>query len=77
VALVPLEEVATREHLIVRTNDLEDLEDFLFESKDLQLKESIKELEKHLVRLEKKIRGRRTRMYMHSRMGEPTIITCR
>jgi hypothetical protein len=46
VEIVPPEKVARRDHLIIRTNDLEDL---LFESKELQLKESIKELEEHLV----------------------------
>jgi hypothetical protein len=46
----------------------------LFESKKLQLKESIEELEKHLARLEKEIREI-TRMCIKPRMGEPTIIT--
>jgi uncharacterized FlaG/YvyC family protein len=49
------------------------LEDLLFESKEVQLKESIKELESHLARLEKGIRGR-TRMYMNPRTEEPTIV---
>jgi hypothetical protein len=49
VKVVPPEEVATREHLIISTTA--DLEDLLFEGKELQLKESIKELEKHLARL--------------------------
>jgi hypothetical protein len=71
VELVPLEEVATRENLIIHTNDLEDC--LLFESKEVQLKESIKELEKHLTRMENEIRGR-TRMDMNPRMRESTII---
>jgi hypothetical protein len=63
--------VARREHLIIRTNDLEDL---LFESKERQPKESIKELEEHLARLEKETRGRTKTRMMHPRLGETTII---
>jgi hypothetical protein len=43
VEIVPPEDVELRKHLVVRTNDLED---FLFESEELQPKESVKELEK-------------------------------
>lgn len=68
--LVPLEEVVTREHLMIYTNDLEDL---LLESEEQQLKESRKELEKHLTRLEKAIREI-TRMCIKLRMRELTII---
>jgi hypothetical protein len=39
VEIVLPDEVATREHLVIRTNDLED---FLSESEELQPKESIK-----------------------------------
>jgi hypothetical protein len=46
VEVVPTEEVVTREHLVIQTNDLEDL---LFATKELQPKELIKELERHLV----------------------------
>jgi hypothetical protein len=45
VEIVSADEVATREHLVIGTNDLEDL---LFEGEELQPKESIKNLEKHL-----------------------------
>jgi hypothetical protein len=50
VEVVPTEEVAAREHLVIQTNDLEDL---LFATEEQQPKESIKELERHLARLEK------------------------
>jgi hypothetical protein len=46
VEIIPTEEVELREHLIIRTNDLEDL--LLLNSEELQPKESIKEIEKHL-----------------------------
>jgi hypothetical protein len=43
--MIPPEEVELPELLIISINDLEDL---LYEKKELQPKESIKELEKHL-----------------------------
>ncbi len=55
VEIVSAYEVATREHLVIRTNDLEDL---LFEAEELPPKESIKSLEKHLARIKKEIQGR-------------------
>jgi hypothetical protein len=67
---VPTEEVATREQLVIQTNDLEDL---LFATKELQPKESIKELEQHLARLEKEIEGR-SRTCENRRTGQPTTI---
>jgi len=45
----------TRENLVVRTNDLEDL---LFEKEELQSKDVIKELEKHLAGMRKEIERR-------------------
>jgi hypothetical protein len=51
--IVSPDEVATREHLVIHSNDLEDL---LFESEELQPKESIKNLQKHLVRIEMKLK---------------------
>jgi hypothetical protein len=71
VEMLPPEKVARGEHLIIRTNDLEDL---LFESKERQPKESIKELEEHMARLEKETRERTKTRMMHPRLGEPTII---
>jgi hypothetical protein len=73
VEVVPTEEVATREHLVIRINDLEDL---LFATEELQPKELIKELERHLARLEKEIEGR-SRMCENPRTGQPTRITGR
>jgi hypothetical protein len=70
VEVVPTEEVATREHLVIRTNDLEDL---LFATEEVQPKESIKELERHLARLEKEIKGR-SRTCENLRTGQPTTI---
>jgi hypothetical protein len=70
VEVVPPEEVATREHLIIRTNDLEDL---LFKTEELQPKESIKELEKHLASLKMEIKGR-SRTCHDPRTGQPTSI---
>jgi hypothetical protein len=70
VEVVPPEEVATREHLIICTNDLEDL---LFETEELQPKESIKELEKHMARLWMEIKGR-SRTCQNPRTGQPTSI---
>jgi hypothetical protein len=70
VETVPPEEVELREHLVICTNALEDLH---FESEELQPKESIKELEKHLAQMEKEIRGK-TIMCMNPRTREPTII---
>ncbi len=55
IEIVSADEVATREHLVIRTNDLEDL---LFEAEELPPKESIKSLEKHLARIKKEIHGR-------------------
>ena len=49
------EEVATRENLVVLTNDLEDL---LVEKEELQTKEVIKELEKHLAGMRQEIEMR-------------------
>jgi hypothetical protein len=51
VEIVSADEVATREHLVIRTNDLEDL---LFEGEELQPKESIKNLEKHLAQIKRR-----------------------
>jgi hypothetical protein len=55
VEIVSADKVATREYLVIRTNNLEDL---LFEDEELQPKESIKNLEKHLARIKKEINGR-------------------
>jgi hypothetical protein len=49
------------------------LEDLLFESEELQPKESIKNLEKHLVRIENVIEGRAETM-INPRTNTPTII---
>jgi hypothetical protein len=70
VEVVPTEEVATRGHLVIRTNDLEDL---LFATEEVQPKESIKELERHLARLEKEIEGR-SRTCENPRTGQPSMI---
>jgi hypothetical protein len=70
VEIVSPDEVATREHLVIRANDLEDL---LFEGEELQPKESIKNLEKHLVRIKNEIKGR-AKTVMNPRTNTPTII---
>jgi hypothetical protein len=57
VEILSPEEVATRENLVVRTNDLEDL---LYEKEELQSKDVIKELEKHLAGMSKEIEQRAT-----------------
>jgi hypothetical protein len=70
VEIVEPEEVELRELLVILTNDLEDL---LFENEELPPKESIKELQKHLARMEKEIKGRTTG-FINQRTREPTII---
>jgi hypothetical protein len=66
----PAEEVELREVLVIRTNELEDL---LFKNEELPPKESIKELQKHLARMEKEIKGRTT-SFINERTREPAII---
>jgi hypothetical protein len=58
------------ELLVICTNDLEDL---LFEREELQRKESIKVLEKHLAWMEEEIQGR-TVTCMNPRTREPIVI---
>jgi hypothetical protein len=70
VEIVSADEVATKEHLVIRTNYLEDL---LFEGEELQPKESIKNLEKHLARIKKEIHER-ARMFVNPKTRIPTII---
>jgi cell division septum initiation protein DivIVA len=70
VEVVPPEEVVTREHLNICSNDLEDL---LFETEEMQPKEPIKELEKDLARLKMEIKGR-SRTCQNPRTGQPTSI---
>jgi hypothetical protein len=70
VEIVSPDEVATREHLVIRSNDLEDL---LFESEELQPKELIKNLEKHLVRIENLNEGR-AETIINPRTNTPTVI---
>jgi hypothetical protein len=66
----PADEVATREHLVISTNDLKDL---LFEGEELQPKESITNLEKHLAQIKKEINGW-AKMFVNPRTRMPTII---
>jgi hypothetical protein len=70
VEILSPEEVATRENLVVRTNDLEDL---LYEKEELQSKEIIKELEKHLAGMRKEIERRAT-VSINPRTQEPTTV---
>jgi hypothetical protein len=70
VEVVPTEAVASREHIVIGTNDLEDL---LFATEELQPEELIKELERHLARLQKEIKGR-SRTCENPRTGQPTTI---
>jgi hypothetical protein len=70
VEILSQEEVSTRENLVVRTNDLEDL---LFEKEELQSKETIKELEKNLAGVRKEIERRDT-VSINPRTREPTTI---
>jgi hypothetical protein len=70
VEILSQEEVATRENLVVRTNDLEDL---LFEKEELQSEKVIKELEKHLGGMRKEIEGRAT-VSINPRTQEPTTV---
>jgi hypothetical protein len=70
VEIVSADEVVTREHLVIRTNDLEDL---LFEGEELQPKESIKNLEKQLARIKKEIHER-AKTFVNPKTRIPTII---
>jgi hypothetical protein len=70
VEIISADEVATREHLVIRTNDLEDL---LVEGNELQPKESIKNLEKHLARIKKEIHER-AKLSVNPKTRIPTII---
>jgi hypothetical protein len=70
VEIVQPEEVELWELLVIPTNDLEDL---LFENEELPPNESIKELQKHLARMEKEIK-RRTTSFINQRTREPAII---
>jgi hypothetical protein len=70
VELVSPDKVATRENLVVHTNDLEDL---LFEGEELQPKESIKNLEKHLARIKNEINVR-AKTSVNPRTRIPTFI---
>jgi hypothetical protein len=74
VEIVSPDKVATREHPFIRTNELEDLR---FEGgKELQPKESIKNLEKHLSRIKKEIKGR-AKTFVKPRTRIPTNISGR
>jgi hypothetical protein len=67
---VPTKEVELLELLVIRTSDLEDL---LFEREELQLKESIKILEKHLAWIKEEIQGQ-TVTCMNPSTREPRVI---
>jgi hypothetical protein len=69
VETVSANKVATRGHLVIRTNDMEDL---LSEGKELQTKESIKNLEKHPGQIKKEIHGR-AKTFLNQRTRRPII----